>query len=184
MSQSIQNFSEIQDWFNHGKESSFVLQNFCPTRSELNGRLNSYESLLRKSFNEDCLYLFLSSLGEVGNNCFDHNLGHWQGKPGCLFVREEKYCIIADRGQGIKSSLSKVINLEKHNPIEYAYLHVVSGRAPEKRGNGLKHVRRSIVSCHISLSVYSGGDFYSIGKQEVKNLALNNPGVFVLFTWK
>jgi hypothetical protein len=184
VSHPISNFSDVQNWFNLGVETEFIAQNLSSTRADFNGRLSSYEGVLRQSLADDCLYLFISSIGEVGNNCFDHNLGFWQNKPGCLFLRDPKYCVVADRGQGIKSSIEKIVKLNGRNSIEYVYNHIVSGRAPEKRGNGLKHVRRSLASCAISLSVYSGNEFFSLGGNGVKNLNLSNPGVFSLFTWK
>ena len=183
MSFSINNLNEIQDWHNSGVSTDFIEQSFCSTRGDLNGRLSLYEKALSKSFKTDCLYLFMSSLGEVGNNCFDHNLGFWQDRPGALFIREENYCIIADRGQGIRQSLQKVVDLKDCNAIEFAFTHIVSGRAPEKRGNGLKHVKRSLKTCGISLCIYSGREHFELNNSMKINLILQNAGVFALFYW-
>jgi hypothetical protein len=184
------NINEIIEWYNSGIYTDTINTNWCENRSAFNGRLSSYLNQLKDSFNDECLYLFISSLGEVGNNCFDHNVGFWQDKAGCLFVREKKFAIIADRGQGIRSSLSRVIDFkkEKLKPIELAYNRVVTGRAPEKRGNGLKFVKKSIANCNINLFVLSDSEEFYLSKK-IQNEDLDkiktcsNSGVFNYFYW-
>lgn len=174
---------EVRTWFNHGTETPYITENLCENRFVFNSRLNSYENILKKTISENCLYLILASLGEIGNNCFDHNLGHWQEKPGCLFVRENNFCIIADRGQGIQNSLSQVIKLENKKYVDYAYTHIISGRAPERRGNGLKFVKKSIETCKTSIFTNSGNEIFKLGvnPQEIKEL--NNQGVLTILSW-
>ncbi len=179
----ILNSHELIDWFNTGKLSGYISDHFCSNRFVFNSRLSSYEKTLLNQFNESCAYLILASCGEIGNNCFDHNLGHWQENPGCLFIREDKYCIIADRGRGIKNSLSHVIKLDNDKYVEYAYNHIISGRAPEKRGNGLKFVKRSIESCNISLFSYSNNEHVQFGQKPTRFDQLKNQGVFTILSW-
>ncbi len=107
-------FSVIKNWVENGISDSFIESHYCNTRSDFNGRLLSYENIFAKKLNEDCLYLTTSSIGEVGNNCFDHNLGYWIDIPGCLFLREENFCIIADRapenrGNGLKFTKKNIL---------------------------------------------------------------------------
>ena len=44
-------------------------------------------------------------IGEIGNNCFDHNLGFWKDQPGCYFHDEFDSAGVtvglADRGRGM-----------------------------------------------------------------------------------
>ena len=133
--------------------------------------------------------LVLSSIGEIGNNCFDHNLGFWQDEPGCLFIREEKFCVIADRGQGIKRSLQKVYELTKDdtNYISVAFHKVITGRAPEKRGNVLKFTRKNLLHCQVNLFCYSDGETFIQGNAmlapPLKIQSIKGSGTFSLLYW-
>ncbi len=183
--------NEIQDWYFSGIPSRIVEQNFCKTRSDFNGRVASFESILKKRFSEDCLFLVSSSLGEIGNNCFDHNLGFWQGDTGCLFVREKNYSLICDRGRGIAQSLSAVYSLAKNDKdyISIAFSKVITGRAPEKRGNGLKFVKKNILSCDLGLFCKSSDESFHLGKpldefaRQLQNSNRKNDGVLTYIYW-
>jgi hypothetical protein len=186
---SYANADKITDWFNHGNLDLFINENSCKTRSEFNDRLLSYEKTLSTHFSTDCLYLILSSIGEVGNNCFDHNLGFWQDEPGCLFIREKKFCIIADRGQGIKNSLQKVYKLSENDKsyISVAFHKVITGRAPEKRGNGLKFTRKNLEHCQVNLFCYSDGEIFTLRNQNqslpIPEQSFKASGTFTLIYW-
>jgi hypothetical protein len=183
--------NEIQDWYFNEKSSQYIIENFCKTRADFNGRLASYEANLKDVFSEDCLYLVTSSLGEIGNNCFDHNLGFWQSEAGCLFIREKTFCIICDRGRGIKQSLSSVYTLteEDTNYVNIAFSKVITGRAPEKRGNGLKFAKKNILSCGLGLLCLSEEAPFLIGKKldagalELRNSNRKNNGVLNYIYW-
>ena len=91
-------------------------------------------------------------LGELTNNAFDHNLGQWDSMPGCVVgfqmnpTKKLLQLAIGDRGQGIISSLQNTVG-QKISPQDVlfkAFNERVSGRAPEKRGNGLKFVLKHI----------------------------------------
>lgn len=88
--------------------------------------------------------LLVAVAGEIGNNSFDHNLGSWTDISGIFFMnlKKEKLLIIADRGQGIKKTLGRIIPDLKNDKeaIEIAFTKTISGRSPEQRGNGLKFV--------------------------------------------
>ncbi len=114
-------------------------------------------------------FSFITSIaGEIGNNSFDHNIGNWPDVPGIFFAYDlkKREIILADRGQGILKTLSRVCpNLKNdEEALRVAFTKVVSGRAPEKRGNGLKFVRNIIVKNDMSLFFQSGGAEVEIKK--------------------
>ena len=55
----------------------------------------------------------------------------------------KRYIVLADRGLGILETLKQVRpTLKTHiEAVNVAFTEILSGRAPEKRGNGLKFVR-------------------------------------------
>lgn len=179
---------ELAQWFNDGLDCDYIVSNWCENRGQFNGRLSSYSSVLKNKFSEPCLSLLLASLGEIGNNCFDHNLGHWQNQqPGCLFVRGAAFAIVADRGRGIKKSLGSVlVDTDPNELLEIAYTQIVTGRAPEKRGNGLKFVTRSLKQCGVNLETHTD-NLYFMNKENVglefTQKELNNQGVFTYLSW-
>jgi len=93
--------------------------------------------------------LITAVLGELTSNTFDHNLGQWPDVPGCWFettIDQHKFVtIVADRGQGVRSSLQRVRpGINDHEALRIAFTEHVTGRAPEKRGNGLKFVMNAL----------------------------------------
>jgi hypothetical protein len=107
-------------------------------------------------------YILSAIVGEIGNNSFDHNLGSWQGIRGVVFgyelLENRLIIVIADKGQGIKKTLQGVLpNLEKdERALKIAFTKIISGRAPESRGNGLKFVCQSIKEKKIDFYLISG----------------------------
>jgi hypothetical protein len=123
----------------------------CQTRDIFQARLDRlFKDYLKKIGDESSVALLSSIIGELGNNCFDHNLGQWRDIPGCWMdhgVREKLiWGVIADRGQGVLSSLKNVLPplQTDQEAIETAFEKRISGRSPEQRGNGLKFVRNII----------------------------------------
>jgi hypothetical protein len=121
------------------------------TRDIFEGRVqNLYQNLVKVGFSDADSSLIYAVTGELGNNAYDHNLGKWADQPGCFFcfeLQEEQVIIaVADRGRGILSSLQNAIPSLRSEQIaiETAFEKRVSGRAPERRGNGLKFVREII----------------------------------------
>ena len=125
-------------------------QFICETRDVFSARLGRLDSLSRHGLAGGKLSLFISTIGEIGNNCFDHNLGHWRDVPGCWFETQITgkflWALIADRGQGVFQSLKRVLPAipDEAAALIAAFEKRVSGRAPENRGNGLKFVRKII----------------------------------------
>jgi hypothetical protein len=101
--------------------------------------------------------LHTAVVGEIWNNSYDHNLGSWKDVVRIIFLYDltNKIVILADRGEGIKETLSKVKNDIQcdEQAINIALTEVISGRSPEQRGNGLKLVSKVIKmkKCHFYL---------------------------------
>jgi hypothetical protein len=121
--------------------------------------------------------LLLAVAGEIGNNSFDHNLGSWPDVPGIFFGYDlkDKKLSLADRGQGIYQTLKRVRTEIKddHSALKIAFTEIVTGRAPEKRGNGLKFVRQAITMSDIELFFQSGQASLFLDK-ETENINIEN----------
>ena len=146
---------------------------FCETKDVFEGRLVRLQNELAKK--SELLHLFpliISAAGEIGNNSFDHNLGAWPDIPGIFFGYdlERKKIVLADRGQGVLHTLKRVRpSLKNHKEaIEVAFSEVISGRAPEARGNGLKFVKKIITENPMTLLFQSGDAELLLGKGDTK----------------
>lgn len=127
---------------------------YCQTRDVFEGRLARLLAYAGSvGLPEADAALLTAVAGEIGNNSFDHNVGHWQDQPGCYFAfafdAPRLLVWIADRGRGVLASLQNVVpDLTDHQQaLVIAYERTVSGRHPERRGNGLKFVR-SVINTH------------------------------------
>ncbi len=169
----------------------------CETQQTFVGRLPRLKSFLSKGLAEPLLPLVISTAGEIGNNSFDHNLGQWPDVPGCWFESQATgrnlWVCITDRGQGIFHSLAKVHPqiTNDQEALQAAFETIISGRAPEKRGNGLKFVRKTISdSKGGGLSCMSGTGQVQYGEQGEKALALLKKkfakvqGTITLMIWR
>lgn len=144
---------------------------YCADRSIFKARLSKLESaLMRDSKFEESYSLIVSMAGEIGNNSYDHNLGNWPDISGIFFgyCLGEKKIILADRGQGILKTLQR-IKKELANDtqaLRVAFTEVISGRSPERRGNGLKYVRGIIErSDNMKLYFHSGDAVLNLTKK-------------------
>ncbi len=110
--------------------------------------------------NEDLVSLLTTIVGEIGDNSFMHNVGNWPDMPGIFFAYDisKRVIVLADRGQGVRKTLSRVRpHIETDvEALRIAFTEIISGREPEKRGNGLKVVRRIVESNPIRLLFRSG----------------------------
>jgi len=174
----------------------------CPTRDIFQARLDTLyqESIRLGSLSEEETALLVATAGEIGNNCFDHNLGQWQDQTGCWFSwfqvenKEGLFVVIADRGQGILASLKRVqpdLRTEEE-ALRVAFEQRISGRSPERRGNGLKFVR-SVINGHgeRGLLFFSGSAKIQWGGNQTLAKALEvdkienkqGTGTFALIVW-
>jgi len=148
---------------------------YCADRSVFKARLTKLEMFLMQDVGVGEKYSLVTSVvGEIGNNSFDHNLGNWPDLPGIFFgyVLSEKKIILADRGQGILATLRR-IRPELANDqaaLLTAFTEVISGRAPESRGNGLKYVKNVVENNTMKLWFQSGNATLKIS---VKTNGLN-----------
>jgi len=152
------------EWIESGVE--FPGTFYCGTSSIFNARLTKMESVLMQMPGFEKLYsLIVLVTGEIGDNSFAHNLGKWPDTPGIFFGYDlnKGIIVLADRGLGILETLHQVRpELQSHvDAVKVAFTEFVSGRAPEKRGNGLKLVREVFMERPIDL-------FYTSGDAEVR----------------
>jgi len=152
------------EWIQDGVEFSGTF--YCPTSSIFNARLTKMEyALIKKPGFEKLYSLIVLIAGEIGDNSFAHNLGKWPDIPGIFFGYDldKRIIVLADRGLGILETLRRVRpELSNHvAAVEVAFTEFISGRAPEKRGNGLKLVREVIIDQPFGL-------FYTSGDAEVR----------------
>ena len=138
-------------------DAPFYCQNSMIFKTEL-ARME--KRLTEVSSVKDFFPLIVAIAGEIGNNSFDHNLGNWPDISGIFFGyrMDKKIIVLADRGRGILQTLRNVKS-DIHNDKEalrIAFTEVISGRAPEARGNGLKFVRESVVQYPLKLFFQTG----------------------------
>ena len=157
-------FKFASEWIQNGVE--FPGTFYCPTSSIFNARLTKMEYALMQKPGFEKLYSLITLIaGEIGDNSFAHNLGKWLDTAGIFFGYdlEKRIIVLADRGLGILETLRQVRpELPSHVvAVEVAFTEFISGRAPEKRGNGLKLVREVVTDQPFDL-------FYTSGDAEVR----------------
>ena len=169
-------FKFASDWIGHGAE--FPGTFYCPTSAVFQTRLVKMERMLMEKPGFEKLYsLIVMVAGEIGDNSFAHNLGKWPDTPGIFFGYDIKRgaIVLADRGLGILETLRRVRpDLSTHvKAVEMAFTEFLSGRAPEKRGNGLKLVREVILAQPIDLFFTSGdAEVHLKGENKLFRVAL------------
>lgn len=131
-------------------ERADPLPEICSSRDQFQARLDSFYQDLVQTYHwsSEEVALLTAAVGEIGNNCFDHNLGKWRDLPGCFFawsLQKENLLVaaIVDRGQGVLGSLRRILPdlRTEGEALRVAFEKRISGRSPEQRGNGLKFVR-------------------------------------------
>ena len=147
------------EWISDGVE--FPATFYCQTSSIFNARLTTMQNALMKKPGFEKLYsLIVLVAGEIGDNSFANNLGKWPDTAGIFFGYDltKGTIVLADRGLGVLETLRRVRpGLSSHTAaVAVAFTEFISGRAPEKRGNGLKLVREVVMDQPISLFFTSG----------------------------
>ena len=156
------------EWALFGKEISpdFYCSNSAVFQTRL---MRMQDDMLASGKDPGLVSLVGAVVGEIGNNSYDHNLGNWPDVPGVFFGYDihKGTILLADRGLGILKTLSRVKpSLATHEEaVRVAFTEMISGRAPEERGNGLKFVRKVIAKNPISLSFQTGDAELQIGKE-------------------
>jgi len=152
-------FKFASEWIQDG--SDFPGKFYCQTSSIFTARLTKMEyELMHKPGFEKLYSLIVLITGEIGDNSFAHNIGKWPDTPGIFFGYDlqKRIILLADRGLGILETLRQVRpGLPNHiTAVQVAFTEFISGRAPEKRGNGLKSVREVVTAHPIDLFFTSG----------------------------
>lgn len=114
--------------------------------------------------------LISSAAGEIGNNSFDHNLGNWPDASGVFFAYDlgKRIIVLADRGVGVFATLRRVrpgLKTDKE-ALNVAFTEIITGRAPEHRGNGLKYVKEAMARAGADLKFQSGDSVLEIRKSQ------------------
>lgn len=153
-------FELANEWAFSGSDLRTEL--YCQNSSIFQARLMKMQGAIIDSERNDGLVpLIVAITGEIGNNSFDHNLGNWPDVTGIFFGYDvnKREIVLADRGVGILKTLHRVRpDLDNSQAaLRVAFTEVVTGRAPEKRGNGLKFVLSTVTKHPISL-FFQGGD--------------------------
>lgn len=156
---------------------------YCPDKSIFKARLSRFEYDLSQNINfTETFPLIVAIAGEIGNNSFDHNLGNWPDAPGAFFGYniEERKVVMADRGQGLLKTLKQVRpDLASYSEaLKVAFTELVSGRAPEARGNGLKYVKEVVLNYGFRLFFQSGDAVLNLGKKN-KTLKIEKSQDFI-----
>lgn len=161
----VENYKYLLDlakrWSFSAKAIDIPSRFFCKDSSIFKARLSKLEVVLGNDPNiKELFSLVTSVVGEIGNNSFDHNLGNWPNTTGIFFGynQKERKIILADRGQGILTTLKKVRpNLSNDGEaLSVAFTEIISGRHPERRGNGLKYVKKIVQNNQMDLWLHSG----------------------------
>jgi excisionase family DNA binding protein len=132
---------------------------------------------LSGKFSDDLVSLITLVAGEIGDNSFAHNVGNWLDVPGIFYAYDigKGIIVIADRGRGVKTTLKQVRpSLDTDiEALDVAFTEILSGRNPEKRGNGLKVVRKILESREIGLLFQSGIGKVAIPVEKPGTLAIS-----------
>ncbi len=164
---------------------------YCPDKAIFKARLSRFEFDLSKNQKFSKIFSLLVAIaGEIGNNSFDHNLGNWRDANGIFFgynISAVKL-ILADRGQGVLTTLKRAKpSLSNYNDaLKIAFTEIISGRAPESRGNGLKFVKEVVMEYNFKLSFQSGDAILNLRKKDgliIKNSDKFMNGCFAILTF-
>jgi hypothetical protein len=164
---------------------------YCKDIYTFKVRLSKLEKFLQKDpILADNFSLVTSSVGEIGNNSFDHNIGKWPDMLGIFFgySLKDRKIILADRGLGLLTTLKRVKPSLQNDKeaIKTAFNEIISGRAPENRGNGLKYVKRIIQTTKMELSFQSGKGlaiFKNKDNMIIKTTEQEMRGCFVILSY-
>jgi len=173
--EQIENYSNdifklAKNWVSNKTEIS--VQFYCSDSSTFQARLIKMSNELSLTSDKNLknnFSLVVAIAGEIGNNSFDHNLGNWPDEPGVFFGFDlsKRQIILADRGQGVLQTLKQVKPelVDDSSALIVAFTEIISGRAPEERGNGLKFVRKVVERNDMKLFFKSGNAELKVSKE-------------------
>ena len=180
-------------WAASGQPPEISAEYYCERQDRFTSRLEKMGLTLVNTgvVSEDVASLLTAVAGEIGDNSFMHNVGNWPDVPGIFFAYDinRRVIALADRGQGIYKTLHRVRPAIETDveALHVAFTEIVSGREPEKRGNGLKVVKRIVESNPIGLLFRSGLAIAKspkqIGPLRIKAAPDNVRGVYAIITF-
>jgi len=155
---------------------------YCQTRDIFQARLEVLQKKLERELPLVISSLITAITGEIGNNSFDHNLGNWPDITGIYFSYslKNKIIILADRGQGILTTLKRVKPdlVDAKEALKMAFTENISGRSSEARGNGLKFVREIIINNPFKI-YFQTSDAYLSLTQNNKEVIVKQASSFI-----
>lgn len=168
---------------------------YCERQDRFSSRLVKLSQVLlhdQSRNTEDLVSLLTLVTGEIGDNSFAHNVGNWPDVPGLFFGYDidQRRIVLADRGRGVLTTLRQVRPAlsDDRVALRVAFTQILSGREPEKRGNGLKVVRRIIQNSQIQLWFQSGAAVVQLDRaaQRLRIATSSRPiqGTFAVITWQ
>lgn len=152
-------FGLAREWVT--KDTEMPSKFYCSNSAVFQTKLTQMQDLLIGVKDLAPIFpLVVAVAGEIGNNSFDHNLGNWPDTPGIFFAYDihKRVVVLADRGLGVLVTLKRVrpkLNTDEE-AVRVAFTEILSGRAPESRGNGLKFVRKVVAENPIGLLFQTG----------------------------
>jgi excisionase family DNA binding protein len=160
-------FGLAKDWVLKSAEIPSMF--YCANSAVFQTRLTRLQDLLVNVKELAPIFpLIVAVAGEIGNNSFDHNLGNWPDITGVFFAYDinKRNIVLADRGLGILATLKRVRPglSSDEEALQVAFTEVLSGRAPENRGNGLKFVRKIVAENPIGLLFLTGNAQLTLNK--------------------
>lgn len=169
-------------------------QYFCERQDRFTSRLEKMSTVLLQQLSNvvtDTVSLLTLVAGEIGDNSFAHNIGNWPDVLGIFFAYDidKRLIVLADRGRGVQATLRRVRpSLDNDiDALRVAFTEIISGRDPEKRGNGLKVVRRVTEAQQIGLRFQSGIGIVQIphtpGLMRISMAEQNIRGTYAVITF-
>lgn len=135
---------------------------YCELPDRFTSRVTKMGMELQRNqlFSLELASLITLVASEIGDNSFAHNVGNWPDTPGAFYAYDlkKRVIVIADRGRGVKATLRQVRPsiIDDKEALKVAFTEIISGRSPEKRGQGLKVVLKVLESREVGLFYCSG----------------------------
>ncbi len=181
-------------WAASAQAPEIADEHYCERHDRFMSRLEKMSIVLLKKLgddSEDLVSLLTLIAGEIGDNSFAHNIGNWPDVLGVFFAYDvdKRIIVLADRGRGVLTTLRHVRPSLANDvdALRVAFTEIISGRSPEKRGNGLKVVRRVVESNMVGLLLRSGLGAVSIpknpGSMDISMAKENVRGVYAVITF-
>lgn len=179
-------------WATSAQPPELPEEYYCERQDRFMSRVEKMSVILgHAGIPEDLVSLITLMTGEMGDNSFAHNGGNWPDVQGVFYAYDvgKRIIVLADRGRGVRATLRHV-RPELATDVEalrVAFTEIVSGRNPEKRGNGLKVVRSVAETKPIGLLYRSGLGVVHIpqepGSMKIEMADENVRGTYAIITF-